>query len=311
MWINRILFRDEGDGNGSGGAGDGTGGDGQQQQQTAEPWYQKLPEALHGAAKKFTSPKTLIEGAAAILKSNQSLRTDLATRPARGSVVVPGEGSTEEEIAAYRTARGIPEKAESYHLEGVDVAQGTLPGESGVNTELLAKAQKLAHENGMTQAQFTNLVKANPFLITGRQPKAAQADLMRAEQESDAYLKEHFGDQTGPNKTALVESMKNLMGAQGEDAVWLTEFFDMPVESPSGIMQPLKQHPLFLRYMFVLSAMTGGERFLDPSRRQGDGRRAPDNPADFDVSHMTDQDFRALYGDAVVDAIQTGNFRDR
>lgn len=288
-------------------AGGATGEGGAQ----AAPWYQTLPEALHGAAKRFTKPKTLEEGAAAILESNQSLRADLGERPAKDAIVVPGEDATPEAITRYREARGIPEKPEQYHLEGVDVTTGLLPGESAVDADLLGKLQKVAHDNGMTQGQFTALVKANTNLITGRQQAPSQQSLMVAMQEADAYLREHFGDQVGPNKVQLTTAMQNLVAAQGEDAGWLTEFFDLPVQNPTGTMVPLKNHPMFLRYMFVLQGMTGGDRFVDPGRRQNNRQNGnvPDNPADFGPEHMTEADYRSLYGDDVVNAIQTGEFR--
>lgn len=260
----------------------GSGGE-----QTEQPWYAELfPQAAHADLERFKKPEDLV-------KSYRTLRQDLSDRPAKGSIVVPKDDSSEEAKIAFRQAMGIPAKPEEYHLEGQKFG-GTVPGESSVDTEMLGKIQKVAHDTNMTQQQFTALVKEYSALVTGRQEQTRQSE-MQAQIEADAYLRAHFGDNLDGEKAKLSTAMRNLMG--GNDAGWMQELFDIQVPSPTGKMGPLSQNGHFLRFMFALQAMTAGDRFADQTRRPAGANGGGKHPDEITAADLTDAELNNIYGD--------------
>jgi hypothetical protein len=68
------------------------------------------------------------------------------------SIVMPGEGATAEDVAAFRKAIGTPEKPEDYKLEKVE-----LPNNVELDGEWEKELRELAHKLNLSQAQLGGL----------------------------------------------------------------------------------------------------------------------------------------------------------
>lgn len=70
------------------------------------------------------------------------------------AVVVPSEGATKEELAAFRKAVGVPDKPEDYDLKGVK-----LPDDVTLDPEWDKDLRALAHKVNISQGQLSELAK--------------------------------------------------------------------------------------------------------------------------------------------------------
>lgn len=252
-----------------------------------QPWYHGLPEEMHADAQRFKTPETL-------LTSWRDAQSEIGARPAKDAIVVPKANASVEVQAAYRTAIGVPEKAESYTLEGLDLGDASI-GRSPVDTERLSAFQQVAHKLNLTQTQFTEIAKADSSVITGRFERSEAARVVAAA-ESDAYLRQHFGNQVDANRAAVQTSFDRMM-ADGKEDPFLQELFNLPVRTESGRVQPLAENGLFLRMMFTLKAMTGADRFIDPrNRRGGENGATPKDPTEVGAEDLSEADLQSIYG---------------
>jgi len=120
----------------------------------AEGWVDRLPqdflpaeerEAFRTHAAKYKSPLDVI-------KSDFNKEKLLGRR----GVSVPGERATPEEVAAYRRAIGVPERADGYALKPRDLPEG-----AGWNDELARPYAEIAHQYNIPQAAMEALVAEN------------------------------------------------------------------------------------------------------------------------------------------------------
>lgn len=109
----------------------------------ADDWRATLPDDLKAlpAAQKYATPADLLKG---YVEAEKLI--------GRKGVVVPGEGATAEEQAAFRAALGVPETADAYALK----APEGVPAEVWSEDSAKAFAGK-AHELGLTPAQAQGL----------------------------------------------------------------------------------------------------------------------------------------------------------
>lgn len=98
------------------------------------------------------------------------------------AVVRPGEGASDAEVAAYRTAMGIPAKPEEYELDG-----------KGFSDQFVKEQRELFHRSGMTKDQAKSLWEA-----TKKQMESGVEALRRANvqerQAAEKTLVAEFGD---------------------------------------------------------------------------------------------------------------------
>lgn len=139
---------------------DGTFGDG---------WISRLPESLKPAAETLEKYKSLPELATA----HFNLQTLLGKK---ANAILPiNETSKPEEIAAFRKALGIPDKADGYNLKPEKLPDGV--GWNDDNGKALAE---LALKHNVPPAAMKELVG---FLLDGRS-KEHQAAALAANQET-------------------------------------------------------------------------------------------------------------------------------
>lgn len=155
----------------------------------AADWRAALPEDVRAAPsmQKFKDPAEL---AKSYLEAEKLI--------GRKGVIVPGEGATPEEVAAYRAAIGVPEAPDAYGL----AAPEGLP--EGVWNEESAKVYAAkAHELGLTGAQAKGL--AEWFA-------KSQAEAMGAAEPWEPKLKQEWGAQFQDN-LALAQRAARQFGA--------------------------------------------------------------------------------------------------
>ena len=151
-----------------------------------------------------------------------------------GHVKVPGEGATEAEVAAYRAALGVPEKAEGY-LEGFDVPEGyQVPAflmeaalEADIPTAALHKIlQKDAEANAKAFQEFKAAAEKEradtAAALKKEWGKDAAAKITLANRAVKAFAPEGFGEfmkKHGLDQDArFIKFAHNVAGAVGESA---------------------------------------------------------------------------------------------
>lgn len=120
-----------------------------------------------------------------------------------GRVKVPGEGASAEEIAAYRSATGVPETAEGYEI--------TLPETSGgleLDTGTISKLAAIAHEAGLPKAGFEKVANA----YVAQQVEEHIAEVKRQDDLTQQVLKEW-----GADKDAKLADCQAAMRGLGLD----------------------------------------------------------------------------------------------
>lgn len=170
-----------------GGAAGGDGGAGAAAAGTdvgggADPdWYGQLPaETGEGDSAslrdwaKATGIKD-IAGLAKIARDNQ-----VALRES-GRIKVPGEGAKPEEIAAFRAAIGVPEKADGYVIAAPKDADGQ---DIPLNTPLIERLAGKALEAGLPKAGFEAVVQ--DFIQSQIEDQAAADKQQQADAEAVA-----------------------------------------------------------------------------------------------------------------------------
>lgn len=196
-----------GDGNagGDGGAGGGAGGGGAGgDTAAAKLWYDGLsgdaPDAKTLSDLDFLKVKGFdkAESVEPLLKSYRALESKLA---ADNRIEVPGEGASDEAVAAYRKAIGVPESVEGY---GFDAPEGW-----EAEMSLLEPLRAAAHKANMPKAAWDAQVETYKAAIMDRY-NAINTDL---DADRDALFKEWGGQ-----KDANVALMQRGFQAFGLDA---------------------------------------------------------------------------------------------
>jgi len=100
-------------------------------------------------------------------------------------VIIPEEGASDEEMNAFHTAMGRPEKATDYEF-----AKPNLPDGMEFDEKLDAGFREFAHKNGLSQkkaAAISDWYNGNMIEAYGANTKAIKAN----QEESVALLKKH------------------------------------------------------------------------------------------------------------------------
>jgi hypothetical protein len=130
-------------------------------------WYGQLPESLAGDQKFFDQFKDQ----ESFMKSAKETKSALS-RKMEGYVRIPGENASDDDIAAYHQAIGVPEDPSGYEITAEDAIN--LPG---FDPEALGPIKEAAHSLGLSAQQFDGLVAAQARI------EAAQiAEMTHAEQ---------------------------------------------------------------------------------------------------------------------------------
>lgn len=115
-------------------------------------------------------------------------------RKLEGFVKVPGEGSTDEEIAAYRAAVGVPASPAEYVIEVPEIAEGVEFDES-----VLEPLKEVAHSAGVSASALNALIAYQANVegeLVAAQNEAIQADERKLVNEWGDRYQERVDDLT-------------------------------------------------------------------------------------------------------------------
>jgi len=156
---------------------------------------------LTNTVAKYKSPEGLLKGAANLIS--------FAGKKVEG-VIVPNEGSTEQEIAEYRQAIGVPESSTAYQIELPD----TMNENMGWNNGLGEAWQDAFHEMGLSNEQAQKMTETYTDITNQQFEQAMQAQELKVESEMEAQRKEvqkQWGDKYDSNLQNVV-NMAETMG---------------------------------------------------------------------------------------------------
>lgn len=111
-----------------------------------------------------------------------------------GSIKIPGEGASVEDIQKFRKALGVPEKVEDYGKYDVG------------DPEDIAEIIKAAHEEGLSKKQLDRLMKVSGERSVERQKKFYELKRI----EGETTLKNKWGDKYESNKNDAIRAMQEL-----------------------------------------------------------------------------------------------------
>ena len=155
---------------------------------------------LTNTVAKYKSPEGLLKGAANLIS--------FAGRKVEG-VIVPNEGSTEQEIAEYRQAIGVPESATAYDLKPENLPEGM-----GWDDGLASEWQNVFHEAGISQEQAQKISQAYSDITNNQLQQANQTLQLQSEGEMEqqrAEIQKQWGDKYDTNLQNAV-NMASTMG---------------------------------------------------------------------------------------------------
>jgi hypothetical protein len=204
---------DGGQGGGSGG-GEG-GGEGFQ----APDWFEKLSaetgEGETASNRDWAQAAGVkdLDGLVKLARDNQRAARDKA------GVKVPGEGAKPEEITAFRTAIGVPEKADGYKLPQIENGKFDPSRAEGpdnlkhvpLDEAVIGRLRESAHAHGAPAAAFEGMVKDFVMLQLEEQAAATKA----GDEEAAAKLKEWGGAKA--ENLANVDSAARALGLSRAD----------------------------------------------------------------------------------------------
>jgi len=157
---------------------------------------------LTNTVAKYKSPEGLLKGAANLIS--------FAGKKVEG-VVVPNEGSTEQEIAEYRQAIGVPESPTAY-----DIQPENLPEGMGWDEGLAGEWQNAFHEAGISQEQAAKLSQAYSDITNNQLTQANQTLQLQSESEMEkqrAEIQKQWGDKYDTN----LQNAVNMAATMGFD----------------------------------------------------------------------------------------------
>lgn len=169
-------------------------------------WTDTLPDDLKSETlSKFqpTEGEDLVPVPSSLVKGYLGLEKKLGAGPDR-ILVKPSENATEEELAAFARALGVPESPESYELP---LPEGAQMDERG--KEVLGAFQKTVHGLGLTPDQARGMHEW--ALEMGANLDKANAD---ARAEAEAAVKKEFGDEGLAAARKVVELTTGKEGLQ-------------------------------------------------------------------------------------------------
>ena len=157
---------------------------------------------LTNTVAKYKSPEGLLKGAANLIS--------FAGKKVEG-VVVPNEGSTEQEIAEYRQAIGVPESPTAYDLQPENLPEGM-----GWDEGLAGEWQNAFHEAGISQEQAQKLSQAYSDITNNQLTQANQTLQLQSESEMEqqrAEIQKQWGDKYDTN----LQNAVNMAATMGFD----------------------------------------------------------------------------------------------
>jgi hypothetical protein len=217
--------------------GDQGGGDNNQQSQSLG-WRAALSDEFkeHEYVKQFENPTAFVKDA---LVNKDKLSK---------AIFKPGKGASDEEMASYRKAMGIPDKPDDYEF----------PQTEGVkhDEKMVQWARGIFHQAGLDKEQAGLIAQAWDGFVKGL-TEADEAAQTEAVKEAEKQLKEEWGDKYDQNLEYTKRGWKKFSN----------EDFDKFVDE-TGI----GNHPALIRFIFAVGQAMG-EDFSPPSTPgKGEGK---------------------------------------
>lgn len=160
-------------------------------------WRESIKdEEVRKHSERFDSIDSLARG-------NLELRKKLS-----GAITLPGKDASEEDIASFRKAIGVPQTADEYELEGIEINDDT----PDYVKDNLAKWKSTFHENNITPKAVGELQKVMVEIAEAEKARQVEADKTFAS-ESEAALKAEWpGDEYQKNMTIANRAAEKLFG---------------------------------------------------------------------------------------------------
>lgn len=201
-------------GGGDGGAGDQGGGDGGFSDgggdQGGDPAFYELLSAEGGdAANPSNRDWAKSAGVKDPDQAIKMLRDNMKAARAEGKFTVPGADAKPEDIAAFRTAIGVPDKPDGYEIKG--------PEGVPLNAPLIAKLAESAVKHGAPKGAFEGLV--SDFIAAQLDEAATAAEAL--DDEAAAWVKEQGAGSTA--KLAAVDTAARALGLSRDDMTGLRQ----------------------------------------------------------------------------------------
>lgn len=239
----------QGEGQGAQGAtGDQGQGGGQQGAQDLG-WRAALPNEFkeHEYVKTFNKPGDFVKSALEVKTERDALKTRM-----EGAIFKPGENAKPEEIAAYRKAMGVPEKATEYQFPATEGRENA--------PEMVSWAQKVFHEAGLSGEQAAKIGAGwNEFLTS--MVKANDTKAIKDRDEATVALKKELGSEEKFKES--IELTGRLLKAHATPDEM--KFLD---EHPE-----YGNHPLLIRLITKLAQKTGED--ISPQGSRGGTKAKP------------------------------------
>ena len=173
-------------------------------------WNQTLTDSemgdYAGLIGKYKSFDGLIKG----FKNAEGLLGKKALTP--DAAIVPNEGSSPEEIAAYRQAIGVPESSTAYQIELPDTMNENMGWDNGLGEAW----QDAFHEMGLSNEQAQKMTETYTNITNQQFEQATQAQELKVESEMEAQRKE-VQKQWGNKYDTNIQNVINMSETMGFD----------------------------------------------------------------------------------------------
>ncbi len=222
----------EGDQVNQGNAGDQGQGGSQRAQSDSLGWRAALPDEYkeHEWAKAHTKVGDFFKAALETKANHDAMKTRLD-----GAIIKPGENAKPEEVAAYRKAIGVPDKAADYELPTVEGLDNS--------PEMVTWAQGIFHQVGLSKEQGSAIGKAWNTFVAGM-VKAENEAMAKARTEAEAELKKGLGSEEKFKEAVELTSRLLKAHATPEELEFLNE-------------SELGNHPTLIKLITRLAQKTG------------------------------------------------------
>lgn len=178
-----------------------------------------------------------------------AVKVALDLRKANSSMIrVPGKDAPAEDVAKFRKAIGVPEKAEDYKFE-----LGREPTEQ--DKAIQGNLAKIALENGIPATAMTALSKAVTELATAAKAEENRV-AVEARAANEAALRKEWGADYEANKTLATRAVQAFGEVKSHPEV--IEFFDKTIVNG----QKLGDHPVMVRMLGNIGRRMGEGEFI-------------------------------------------------
>lgn len=197
----------EGDG-GTGGEGDpGTAGEGDQGAGSqGDPQKTDLPGWIQGLTaeqrEKYAEELKDIPKVSDFFNNHIELKERL-----KSAIIKPGEGATEQELADYRKALGVPETKDGYYLKKPELPEGL--GEA-VSEDWF---RELAFKHNLSKQQAADLFE-DYYKSIGDAYTKQLAERKKEREEAEKSLREEHGNQYEEKLSKAKLAANNVFGAE-------------------------------------------------------------------------------------------------